>query len=276
MLTRQIALTSLVPGLSAADLMRIAGALQKQVVRDFSPIWRRRATVAAFAQLEDVPLGYWPIIVIEQVPQGAGVHLDEDGQPYALVEMGPAWSLAASHECLEMLADPFGARLVAGDSPKNDQGRVEFLVEVCDPCEASDFAYAVNGVMVSDFYSPHFFDPAAAAGVRYSFSGQIQRPRQVLPGGYLSWHDADSNQWWQETFFGSTPTFRNLGRMERGAATCPREFVNRGVPEALEAVRRMRRPPILATALDTGKAITQSKSKAEAWRRQIAALTGRR
>ena len=37
------------------------------------------------------------------------------------------WSLTASHECLEMLADPFGNRLIAGDSPKPDQGRVQIL-----------------------------------------------------------------------------------------------------------------------------------------------------
>jgi hypothetical protein len=45
-----------------------------------------------------------------------------------------------------MLVDPSGNRLVAGDSPKTDQGRVSFLVEVCDPSEAADFAYSANGV----------------------------------------------------------------------------------------------------------------------------------
>ena len=57
-----------------------------------------------------------------------------------------------------MLVDPFGDKLKAGDSPKADQGRVLFLVEVSDPSEAKEFAYTVNGVLVSDFYTPSFFD----------------------------------------------------------------------------------------------------------------------
>jgi hypothetical protein len=226
MLIRHVALTSVSSSVSPAALMPVAAALQKQVARDFGPIWRRRATVSPFATLEDVPLGYWPLIVVDRLQQGAGVHLDEEGQPYSLIEATPDWSLTASHECLEMLADPFGSRLVAGSSPKGDQGRVEFLVEVCDPCEAADFAYTVNGVVVSDFYTPSYFDPVAAGGVRYSFTGHVQRPRQVLPGGYLSWHDPVSGQWWQERFFDTTPKVVSLGRMDRNRGMSAREFVN--------------------------------------------------
>jgi hypothetical protein len=275
MVVRHVALTSMVAGVSTSELMIVAAALQKQVARDFAPVWRRRATVSAFASLDDVPLGYWPVVVVDNVPQGAGVHLDEDQQPYALVELTNDWSLTASHETLEMLADPFGARLVAGNSPKPEQGRVEFLVEVCDPCEADTFAYSVNGVMVSDFYTPHFFDPSSAAGVRYSFTGSIEKPRDVLAGGYLSWKDSVSGEWWQKTFFGTHPEYRSLGRMNREKATCPREFVNEFVPQAFEAARKVGRSAQLTAALDTGRAVKQCKSKADAWRREIAAVTGR-
>jgi hypothetical protein len=64
------------------------------------------------------------------------------------------WSVTASHECQEMLADPFGNRLVSGPSLAPDQGNVEYLVEVCDPVEDLGFAYLINGVLVSDFYTP--------------------------------------------------------------------------------------------------------------------------
>jgi len=63
---------------------------------------------------------------------------------------------------------------------------VQFLVEACDPSEATEFAYTANGILVSDFYSVRFFDPVAARGVRYSFTGAIRRPREVIRGGYLS------------------------------------------------------------------------------------------
>jgi hypothetical protein len=69
----------------------------------------------------------------------AGIHEDRNGQPFASITASSVldqWSLTASHEALEMLVDPWGNRLVAGDSPKSDQARVSFLVEVSDPSES--------------------------------------------------------------------------------------------------------------------------------------------
>src|SRR3954462_1743394 len=97
-----------------------------------------------------------------RLPRGAaGIHLDEQGPPFSLVKGGSGWELTTSHEVLEMLADPYGNRLVGGDYPAEGQGRVEFLVEVCDLSEADEFGYRVNDILLSDFYTPHFFDPVA-------------------------------------------------------------------------------------------------------------------
>jgi hypothetical protein len=227
---RQAALVSDVGQVGVGELTRVAAALQKQVTRDFTPIWEIPATVDGFARLEDVPLGYWPVIVVRDVQDAAGVHLDRDGQPFALVEMGSSWSLTASHETLEMLADPFGDRFVAGPSPRPGQGRVEFLVEVCDPSEDDRFAYTVNDVLVSDFYTPHFFDPVRGEGIRYSFTGALIQPRQVLPGGYLSWHDPADDHWYQLTHFGAEPRFRDLGILARAGRSW-REIVDSQTPE---------------------------------------------
>jgi hypothetical protein len=110
-----------------------------------------------------------------------------------------------------MLADPWGKRLIAGPSIKPDQGRVEYLVEVCDPCQSSECAYTVNGEIVSDFYTPNYFDPVSAEGVRYSFFGKISAPRQVLRGGYLSWRD-ENRRWWQSQWYtGPKPSFVDCG-----------------------------------------------------------------
>src|SRR5262249_37414244 len=136
-----------------------AAAIQKQITRDFGPIWELDADVAAFGELSDVPLGYWPIVIREDIRIDAqGIHLNkQNGQPFALVQFSKNWTLTTSHECLEMLADPSGNRTQAGNSIKAGQGRVAYVVEVCDPCEAARFAYSVNGVLVSDFYTPNFF-----------------------------------------------------------------------------------------------------------------------
>src|SRR5262249_13270085 len=167
-LLRQVALVpddNIAGQLTPSDVSRVAAALQKQTTRDFGPIWGVTATVDAFMRLEDVPLGYWPIIVGQEGQGGGGVHLDQDNQPYALVDPTSDWTVTSSHGCLEMLADPFGNRLVAGDSPNPARpGRVEFLVEVCDPCEVPTLGYTANGVRVSDFYTTHYFDPSQPPG----------------------------------------------------------------------------------------------------------------
>jgi hypothetical protein len=203
MLTAHVALVSEESKITIGELSKVAGALSKQVSRDFGPIWQVNADVAAYERFEDMPLDYWPIIVKDNIgdPSAAGYHEDKHGQPFSLVQYDASWSLTASHECLEMLADPFGRRVVAGESPVSGQGRVNFLVEVCDPCEASDSAYTINGIQVSDFFTPNFFDPVQSAGVRYSYTGSLTAPRQVLKDGYLSWYVPSSKQWWQRTWF---------------------------------------------------------------------------
>jgi hypothetical protein len=222
MLITELALVADTDRVDCSQLNRVTAALQKQAIRDFQPIWDITATVDAFDRLEDVPIGYWPMIVRDDIDvQGAaGVHLDDDGQPFALIQFSDSWSLTASHEMLEMLADPLGNRLVAGQSPKPDQGRVEFLVEVADPSEDPQFGYTVNGMLVSDFLTQNFYDPVAATGVRYSFGGHIPGPRQIVQGGYISWHDPVSDHWWQQVWFGTPePRFRDLGRLtERGGS----------------------------------------------------------
>src|SRR5262249_22277867 len=152
-------------------------------------------TVKALPDAGHLDPGIWPIYVVDQVERGlAGFHLSDHNQPYALVEAGGTWSLSASHECIEMLVDPSGNRLVSSaaveivdNEIRDGLGKFEYLVEVCDPSEDSGYAYLIDDVLVADFYTPRFFDPATASGVRYSFTGKITRPRQVLPNGYLSW-----------------------------------------------------------------------------------------
>ena len=272
MLVRQVALVPEGVDIDLAEITRVAAALQKQVTRDFSPLWQVNATVDGFASLEDVPLGYWPVILVSEVHGALGFHLDKNGQPYALIQAGSSWSLTASHEALEMLADPFGNRLMAGQSPKPDQGRVEFLVEVCDPCEDHAFAYTVNEVLVSDFYTPHFFDPVAQSGVQYSFSTRITQPRQVLQGGYLSWHDPVSNHWFQEQFFGDTPQFSDLGALARRGGSL-REMIDALTPQTKRLSHLAPETPQLAHAVTAAAtAGNASAARAASLRKQIAAL----
>lgn len=281
---QHLALVSETKTLSFSELGSVSAALQKQVLRDFFPIWNLLATVDVFDKLDDVPLDYWPMIVRDDIHVGgaAGIHEDKDGHPFALIQYSERWSLTASHECMEMLGDPNGSRVCAGASPMTGQDRVEFLVEVCDPSESDAYAYAINGVTVSDFYTPQFFAPVAAPGMRFSFTGAIEAPREVLPGGYLSWHDPVTDHWFQEIFFSEEPQFRDLGVLTQGAqgergegaASIRRQIYNLS-PEVFEARRRVTVPTgaLRATA---ARAALGAGGKAKSLRAQIDALVAKR
>jgi hypothetical protein len=207
------------------DVAKVSAAIQKQIIRDFSPIWSIEATIDPFPRPEDVPVDYWPLYVVDTFQSG-GQHRTRNNQPFGLVAAGSSWSLAASHEALEMLVDPAGNRLVAGASPVNGQVRVEFLVEVCDPCQSENEAYTVNGILVSDFCTPDYFDPAGVTGARYSYTGRVTAPHQVLPGGYLSWLDPATGEWFQQNRMSGNDTVRNLGAIQPDAMMSLRSMID--------------------------------------------------
>jgi len=276
---RQLALVSESKKIKLAEVTRVAAALDKQATRDFAPIWGINSSIHAFARLEDVPLGYWPVIIQDNIGvQGAaGIHLDKYGQPYALITSSEQWSLTASHETLEMLADPFGNRVIAGPSimPKQPrhkkQGRVSYLVEVSDPSEAVEFAYTVNDILVSDFYTPSYFDPMKAPGVRYSFTGAITEPRQVLKGGYLSWHEPVSDHWFQATFFGTELEFIDIGVID-GSQGSLRSQVDKKTYERMQAAMQPGKAALTAIKARSSSGDESSNARARSLHGQIATL----
>jgi len=205
-LVQRIALIDATGHLLFEELARVAAAIDLQVKRDLSRFWPVNATVSALSSAAFLPPGVWPVYVVsETADDSAGFHSTFHGQPIANVLEGPSWSIAASHEVMEMLVDPSGNRLVAGRAIKASEtgevydihGTHEYLLEICDPSQDPSLAYDIDGVLVSDFYTPSFFDPQRACGARYSFSGAITHPRRVANGGYLSWWDATKLQMWR-------------------------------------------------------------------------------
>jgi len=255
----QVALISETKNITSSALSMISAAIQKQVSRDLAPIWNIEATVDAFEKLEDVPLGYWQVLIKDDIQENAaGIHLNDDnGQPYALVQYSDDWSLTTSHETLEMLVDPSGNRTAATNSPSPKQGRALVLVEVSDPSEAPEFGYSVNGVLVSDFYTPNFFDPVTAPGVRYSFTGAIKEPRQVLDGGYVSWWDPLSGHVFQLFVEKGKKRFEDLGKLPAGFGTL-RSFTDSHT-NSLRA-KQASAPPPKALALTAAISRTQRAS----------------
>ena len=71
-LIRQLALVSKSRQIPRGDVLKVSAATQKQATRDLSPIWEISATVDPFDKLEDVPTGYWTLLVKDDI-QTSGI-----------------------------------------------------------------------------------------------------------------------------------------------------------------------------------------------------------
>ncbi|HKD14570.1 MAG TPA: hypothetical protein VKE71_08470 [Candidatus Angelobacter sp.] len=274
-LTAHVALVSDTDSIQLDDLSPVAAALQKQVTRDFGPLWNVNATVDAFDSLESVPVDYWPVILRDDInqPGAAGFHTDDHGQPFSLVQADGNWPLTTSHEVLEMLGDPFGSRTVAGSPPPHAPApvsklkRVTYLVEVCDPCESDQFSYPVNGIQVSDFITPHYYDPRKSSGVRYSFVGSIEAPHTVLEGGYVSFGNPVDHHWYQIIVQNGKQAVRDLGIISSTNGKSLRELVDRKVREVRAKERYRLKPAAAAAAAFTETPFSETTTARATWLR---------
>jgi hypothetical protein len=269
-LTDHIAIVSLTSDIPAKNVLQAGAALQKQITRDFAPSWGFEATVNVFENLEDVPSDYHPVVLFRdpdellgQLEYAVGEQYEADliddferdrltglhlnaftRQPFALVEVTDAWSVTLGHEVLEMMADPFGNRLVAAAHPNDPNLRVLYLLEVCDPCQA--VWYPVNGVPMADFYTPRYFEPVNVDRTRYSFTGAIEGPLQILEGGYLSYIDPRDSGLYQLTADGEVVPIAGIAQLARSSA--PLRTVVDTNPRTPQLTREMLRPAISAAA----------------------------
>jgi hypothetical protein len=276
-LTDHIGLVSLTREIPTRFVLQAAAAVQKQITRDFTPFWGLPATIDAFEDLSSVPSDYHPVVVFgdaddltqELAPlvgeqftaeliddferqRLSGLHLNAfTRQPFALVAASDAWSVTLSHEVLELIADPYGNRLLAARHPLDPGQRVKYLLEVCDPCQS--IWYPVNGVPVSDFYGPRYFDPVDAGQGRYSFTGEIERPLQLLDGGYLSWIDPEDSGLYQLGWDDAEPVLVN-SLLQLARSTAPLRTIidtNQRTPQiAGPALRPARTAAAVPGAID--------------------------
>ena len=212
------------------DLVQAAAAaLNVQVTRDLPQFWPVQATVQYLPHARKIPSGVWPVQLVASLPPGeGGFHLTKHNQPYAKVIATPgddSWTIDASHETIEMLVDPSGNRMqsstaieISGDGVVDGTGEFNYLVEACDPCEANGFGYSIQGLVVSDFLTPHYYDPVVTPGTRYSFKGSLTAPRQMLRGGYISYVDEATDEWMPILWVNpGPPVYNKLGPAPAGA-----------------------------------------------------------
>jgi hypothetical protein len=183
-------------GLEQAKLAEVAAVLDLQVTRDVSRYWDVQATVQHVPYRSHIPQSVWPIFVVDKLARGEGAfRTTAMHQPFAKVALGPTWTIDASRAVVEMIVDPSGNRLhvapaveIQHDEAVDTPGELAYLVCACAPCP-DDFAYGIDGHAVSDFVTPEYYDD----GRRFSFTGAIARPRQLVTGGALAYLDVDSD-----------------------------------------------------------------------------------
>jgi hypothetical protein len=193
-----IAVTNASTCLADSQVEAVLPSLQKQVSADFKAYWDLDCTLTFLRQGQQITAGWWQIVVLDD-PDQAGVlgyhELSSQrtplGKVFAKLDLhsGSSWTVTFSHELLEMLADPWTNWCAVGCDDKI------YALEVADPVESDDLGYEIDGVRVSDFVTPAWFEPTEAD--RVDFKQHVRKQLQLARGGYIS--ILDPRKGWTQT-----------------------------------------------------------------------------
>jgi hypothetical protein len=183
------------------DTDLLARALSHQAQYHFQAVWGASATVATFDSELHTPPGTWFLTLFNDSDQAGalGYHDFNAGVPIGKVfvetdmKYGALPSVTASHELLEMLADPDISRCYQTSNTRFH------ALEVGDPVEADADGYPVYGLQMSNFILPSWFGQnGVPADGRFDYRGQLSKPLTLREGGYVSywenggWHQTDA------------------------------------------------------------------------------------
>src|SRR6266852_9179801 len=166
------------------DFDALIAAMQVFVDTHVTPVW---GTPAKLVKSTGFVKGAWAMVFLDNADQPGALayhDLTPDGLPLSkvfvrtTVDAGQLVSVSASHELVEMLVDPAINMMTPGPDP-----RTIYAYESADPVEALSFR--VNGIPMSDFVYPSYFEDFHKAGsVQFDRLKKIRRPFQILAGGY--------------------------------------------------------------------------------------------
>lgn len=173
------------------DVLACVKALQIQVGSDFYQYWGISAQLN-FHPSKIAPPNAWQLVILDDSDQAdaLGYHeLTPTGLPLGKVfansdlQAGTSWTVTASHELLEMLADPDINDVAEVDNA--DGSITMYAKEVCDAVEADALGYHVQGVLLSNFVTPAWFMPNIGRAP-FDFQRIITTPLALAAGGYIS------------------------------------------------------------------------------------------
>jgi hypothetical protein len=204
-------------GVSDAELQRAVRAINRQLEEDFYPHWQfgARLRVDGAGRVvgehdKRVVLPVLPgrrgdavIYIVDRPTVGGaeGYHdINNMDVPFGFVflEMcstgADDWTVALSHEAIELVGDPLGNLLVQGPHPDDGRHLVFHQFELCDAV-SGDY-YEIDGVKVQNFLLPGWFAKNKLEGARNDFMGRPVGGETLAPftsatGGYLLFYDAN-------------------------------------------------------------------------------------
>lgn len=188
---------------SDADVKKMVDAIQVQIDRDWTPAWGVPAKLSLVPHGQKPPATMWWQTIFDHADQAGalGYHdLTSAGLPIGKVfakttlDAGDLVSVTLSHEVLEMLGDP-DINLIVQKGPR------AYAYEVCDAVEDDSLGYDINGVRVSDFVYPQYFETFWHKGAtKFDHLGHLSGPvPNITHGGYMSYLDFATGQWKQIT-----------------------------------------------------------------------------
>jgi hypothetical protein len=182
-----IAVTNASTCLSDAQVEAVIPALQKQVSNEFKAYWELECSLTFLPKEQALTPGWWQIVVTDNPDQAGalGYHeLTNKGTPLGKIfakfdlDNQSSWTVTLSHELLEMLADPWINWCAVGSDSRI------YALEVADAVESDECGYEIDGVLVSDFVTPSWFEPTCAD--RLDFRQHLSRELELASGGYIS------------------------------------------------------------------------------------------
>jgi hypothetical protein len=174
-------------GVADLDVQAMLPALERQWNRDLREVWGVEPATFAFVPKTAPPAArtWWVVFLDDSDQAGALAYHDltNEGLPIAkvfvdaLIAHNASISVGASHETCEMAVDPWL------NSAYQDSTGMFWAGEVCDPVEDDQYGYEIDGVLVSDFVTPHWFGHANALS-QLDFRDHADTPFQILSGGF--------------------------------------------------------------------------------------------
>ena len=198
------------------DLATMVAALQKQVSGPFAAAWGIDATLRFVPRGDRPSADAWWIAVLDDsdVADALGYHdITKAGQPLGKVfartdlQAGSSISVTLSHETCEMLGDP-DVNLIAFVEQGQHAGM--YAYETADPVEADNLGQSIDGVLLSDFVYPSYFESFRKAGP-FDWCGHVKKPLEILPGGYQAIY-VPGKGWTQVTAQGHPTTYAMLAK----------------------------------------------------------------